>query len=232
MILPSAQPWLLTTEIGEETLIYDRIKMEAHNLNPSASIVIRHCLKKQSFSELRSALMERLDLEDDVAENLLSLTLSEFAEKGLIQAPKQDLAIQRRDFLKKWGTAAAVLPLIVSMSPPAAAVSASGCDCSGLPGTPTVTINVVRTCIGGTRRHTFDLSGSTVAAGCQICQYDYDVDNDTTIDFSSTTQSSFSITYAAALPGPNIQATFRIQGPCGAADISSMTLPAFPLDCP
>lgn len=229
MNLPSIQPWLLLTDIGEETLVYDRVNLKAHNLNPTAALVFHHCAKASDFSETKQALAERSMLDISAAEELLTITLKELEEQGLLATAAHKPKLDRRDFLKKWGTAAAVLPLIVSMSPPAAAVSASGCDCSGLPGTPTVTINAVRTCVSGTLTHSFDLTASTANAGCQICQYAYDIDSDGTFDFTSPSTATFNVTYSA---GPDISATLRIQGPCGASDIRTQVIGPFPRMCP
>lgn len=212
MKMPKANTRVLATQVGEEVLLMEPDSGKVHNLNPTAAMVWGLSDGVRSRAEVAQQLAGQLGLPTEAADELLAMTLAELHGRGLVSDcfPSQ---VGRRDFLRRWGAAAAVLPLMASVTTPAAAASASSCPCP----TPAPTLGFTDTCTG-TRTHIWDLSSSTHT--CMICEYAVDIGDDGTFEFSSATQSMFSFTFLAT---GSTDVTFRVQGPCGPTDIDTFT---------
>ena len=228
--MPKKQAFLIRQEIGAETVVYDSVSNQAHNLNDTAAWVLEQCDGKKCVDEVVELFAQRQGMQLEEARGALGMTLMELVSLKLANTNSSFAgALSRRDFLAKWGTAAAVLPIISSSAVPAAAVTASGCDCSA---NPVPLIDVVKTCIPGTRTHIFDMSASSHV--CQICEFAVDIENNGNFEFASPTQNVFVFNYATALSPGDRMVGFRVLGPCftnGPTNVGFTTL-TFPIDCP
>lgn len=221
MKMPKASTRVLATQVGDEVLLMEPDTGKLHNLNATAAIVWGLSDGCHSRADVAQQLADHMDLPLEAADELVAMTLADLCGRGLVSSCFPTL-VGRREFLRRWGTVAAVLPLLVSVTTPAAASSASTCPCP----TAVPTLNLAATCASGTRTHTWDLSASTHP--CMVCAYAVDVGDDGTFEFSSATQSVFNFTFTGS---GTTSVTFRVQGPCGAADIATTTM-SFDHDCP
>lgn len=115
-------------EVDSETLVYDERSHRAWCLNRSAACIWRLSDGRSTVAEI--AARAEIELGLPVSSELVLLTLAELSEKDLLDADSiADLpqGISRREMIGKAGlAAAALLPLIASLTaPPAAAQSGS-----------------------------------------------------------------------------------------------------------
>ena len=120
---------LLVRELGEEVVVYDLDRHEAHCLNPSAAAVFKRCDGRSTVPELALALRE--DLGEPVDERWVGLALEGLEAAHLLEAgtsPAPPAEPSRRDLLRKAGLGAALLlPAVVSMVAPTPAEAAGTC---------------------------------------------------------------------------------------------------------
>jgi len=114
--------------VGSETLVYDERSHRAWCLNRSAACIWRLSDGRSTVAEI--AARAAMELGSPISSELVLLTLAELREKELLHAESvTDLPqdISRREMIGKAGlAAAALLPLIASLTaPPAAAQSGS-----------------------------------------------------------------------------------------------------------
>jgi hypothetical protein len=168
VLLPRArQEGVLTTDVGDEVVVYDQKEHRAHCLNRSAAIVWGHLDGRTSMQELVERLQEELDGSAD--EEVVWLALKELERADLLEGPvdmSASRAVSRRRALQRMGVAAGtgaiLLPAISSIvAPPVhAQVSAVGCGtpepncgtfscaggCACAPTTERTNVCVVPTC--------------------------------------------------------------------------------------
>jgi hypothetical protein len=122
----------LTEEVDGELLVYDVERDLACRLNPSAALVWRSCDGSRTVPELVEILTAELgELAD---EDLVLIALDHLAEHGLIvsgyeQRDASAARLSRRRFFRRAGiagAAAVAVPVVYSLSVPAAAAAASG----------------------------------------------------------------------------------------------------------
>lgn len=162
--LPRAlQAGVLTTDLGDEIVVYDAKQHTGHCLNRSASVVWRNLDGTITMSEMVTRLRRELDAPAD--EDMVWLALEQLDKAHLLEAPLDapaTLDMSRRSMLGRLGAAAALSPVILSvMAPPAhAQVSAVGCSpqdtcatftcaggCACVPTTEGTTVCIVPTCV-------------------------------------------------------------------------------------
>ena len=120
---------LLLEEIGDETIVYDGERHEAHSLNRSASIVWKHSDGTRSIAQLAALLATELGIEPD--ESVVEYALDRLADAQLLEGTTQ---LSRRDVVRKMslaGAAALALPVVLSMVAPTEAMAASGQNSQG-----------------------------------------------------------------------------------------------------
>ena len=113
---------LIVDHVGDETVIYDESRQEAHSLNRSASIVWEHSDGAHSVKELASLLSNELGVEPD--ESIVEYALDKLASAHLLEG----VSVSRRDLVRRItvaGAAAVVLPAVLSIATPSAAMAAS-----------------------------------------------------------------------------------------------------------
>ena len=125
---PSArQKDLIIEELPDEVLIYDLTTDKAHCLNRTSAFIWRNCDGERSAGEIAELLEQ--ELKSSVPMEVVMLGLEELAVHGLLQeetsiAPTPQ--VSRRRLIRSMGlTAAFALPLILSISAPAAAGAGS-----------------------------------------------------------------------------------------------------------
>jgi hypothetical protein len=158
---------VLSSDVGDEIVLYDSKEFRAHCLNPAAALVWRHLDGRISMPALVARLRKELDGSAD--EETVWLALKELDRARLLEgrldgsAPKD---LSRRRALRRMGVAAAggavVLPAISSIvAPPVhAQVSAVACPtadtcatfscpggCACVPTTEGSTVCIVPTCV-------------------------------------------------------------------------------------
>jgi hypothetical protein len=134
VLLPAARHEdLVTTESGDELLVYDTKTHVIHHLNPSASVIWRLSDGRQTLASLERAATAILGTEvsrEDVESALTSLDGLDLLDGHVTFAAKPANPSRRR-FLKKAAAAGVAIPAIVSITSPRAAVAASGTLCDG-----------------------------------------------------------------------------------------------------
>jgi hypothetical protein len=132
---------LLVREIGEETLVYDSTRHEAHCLNAPAAFVYRQCDGRTPVEEIVRRMREQLG--PAAGAPLVQTALEGLGQAGLLEAspsPPRSVDPGRRALLRGAGASAALLlPAVVSLVAPTPAEAAASCvdSCLGQPdGTP------------------------------------------------------------------------------------------------
>ncbi len=133
---------VLTRELGDELLIYDEDRHEAHCLNRTAGLVWKHCDGRTSIEQITARLVKEFsgDLDTPIDERLVWYAVSQFKRDHLledkIEIPKAVLAsvnghLNRRQVIRALGlTAIVAVPLVHSIVAPTAAQAAT-CRASG-----------------------------------------------------------------------------------------------------
>jgi len=124
------QHGLLVDRVGDETIVFDEERKEAHSLNPMASIVWQHSDGAHSLSQIAAALTKELRVE--ASEAIVLYALDKLASVHLLEddaATELERPATRRDVVKRVaavGVAAASLPAVLTLAAPTAAMAASG----------------------------------------------------------------------------------------------------------
>ncbi len=140
---------LLVESVLAETVIYDAFTHRVHCLNPTASIVWKHCDGKTRIEELAARVGAELSAPCD--QSSIEIALQQLSEADLlvkpIKASRSRKELSRRDLLRHTRTAAILLPFVVSVLAPTPAMAVS-CTPSGnpCPAPPGVCCTV---CLGG-----------------------------------------------------------------------------------
>lgn len=126
---------LITAELEEELLVYDRSNNKAHCLNETAAFVWARCDGRTSVANI-AGLLER-ERKASVSDEVVWFALDQLEKSHLLQEslarPAELNHISRRALVKRLGIAAAVtLPLVTSLIAPTAAEAAT-CGASGAP---------------------------------------------------------------------------------------------------
>jgi hypothetical protein len=127
-VLPLARTdQLVVRELPDEMLVYDLDRHKAHCLNKAAALVWKHCDGQMTVAEVARLLERELAtlVEDDVA----WLALGQLRRFHLLEEESNTILgmkVTRRDLVRKYLPAALALPVILSISSPAAALAVSG----------------------------------------------------------------------------------------------------------
>lgn len=122
------QTHLLVDHVGDETIVYDEDRQEAHSLNRPASIVWQHSDGAHSVSQLAAVLATELGIEAN--ESVVEYALDELTRVHLLEnGPDGGEPVTRRSALRRValaGAAAVALPIVLSVASPTPAMAASG----------------------------------------------------------------------------------------------------------
>jgi len=130
---------LVIRELDDETLVYDMERDEAHCLNQTAALVWQLCDGQRTAGQAARLLEEKLGT--NINPDLVWLAVRQLQKFHLVSQAKKYPSVSRRDLVLKYAPAALVLlPVIVSISAPEAALAAScatsGQSCQTLPCCP------------------------------------------------------------------------------------------------
>lgn len=127
-VLPLARTdRLVVRELPDELLVYDLERHKAHCLNKASAIVWKHCDGRTTVVEA-ARLLER-ELAVLVEDDVIWLALRQLRRFHLLEEESDaipGMKVTRRDLLRKYLPAALALPVILSISSPAAAQAVSG----------------------------------------------------------------------------------------------------------
>ena len=121
---------LVIRELDDETLVYDMQRDEAHCLNQTAALVWKNCDGRTTATRAARTLKKELDAPVDA--DLVWLAVKQLQRFHLVDVSRKSPAVSRRDLVLKYAPAALALPVILSISTPAAAQAAS-CGSGGAP---------------------------------------------------------------------------------------------------
>jgi hypothetical protein len=120
--LPLTKQGLEFTDLKNDMVAYCPERNQAYALNPTATKVLNCCRRKASVAEALEALGDGPE-----AEELLHCTLASLADKGLVEKLDAVKNVSRREFLARWGVAAAAFPVVgAAFIPPAASAQSMG----------------------------------------------------------------------------------------------------------
>lgn len=136
MTLPLArEEKLIVREMPGELLVYDLKSHKAHCLNQTAAFVWRRCNGQTGVPELAAMLSG--ELGSAISEGIIWMALEQLESlellEGRITGPSKASKLSRREAVKRLGLAAAAVPLILSVTSPAAAQAQSPCNDTNCP---------------------------------------------------------------------------------------------------
>lgn len=124
---------VLVEKVGDELVVYDRARHEAHRLNAPAAVVWQHCDGRRTEEELARVLGDTLGGPADG--DVVRFALGELDRaKLLVPGAVAIDAISRREVLTRLRKAAYLLPVVASMVAPTPLAAAS--DSAGTPTSP------------------------------------------------------------------------------------------------
>jgi len=118
---------LLVEQVGDDTIVYDKERNEAHSLNRTAAEVWRYSDGTSSVPQLAAKLGADLDTETN--ETVVQYAIDELSRAHLLEGevPEDEALMTRRDMVRRMSFAAAIaLPVVLSISAPTPAMAASG----------------------------------------------------------------------------------------------------------
>jgi hypothetical protein len=133
---------LIAREFGDELLVYDEDRHEAHCLNRTAALVWKHCDGRTSIEQITDRLGKEINGEFDmrIDERLVWYAISQLRREHLledqVEIPRRVQAsmkghLNRRQVIRTLGlTTIVALPLVSSIIAPTAAQAAT-CRASG-----------------------------------------------------------------------------------------------------
>jgi hypothetical protein len=126
---------LVIRELDDETLVYDTERDEAHCLNQTAALVWKHCDGKTTVSQAAQSLQRKLEVP--VGADIIWLAVKQLQRFHLVEGSQKSPSVSRRALVLKYAPAALALPVIMSITAPAAFGAAScaltNTSCATLP---------------------------------------------------------------------------------------------------
>ena len=120
---------LVVSQVEDETVVYDLTRHKAHCLNPTAALVWDNCDGETTIPEITRRLADRLGA--GFGDELIGRALDQLEKAHLleepIEAPARGKPISRRELLRRSSLAAGMLPIVVSLVVPTAAIAANTC---------------------------------------------------------------------------------------------------------
>jgi prepilin-type processing-associated H-X9-DG protein len=152
-MLPQARKnRLVVQDVGEELVVYDQERHQAHRLNRAAALVWRHCDGQTSVADLTALLAGEVQLPDD--QHVANLALRQLEKAHLLEERVEradvEARVSRRDVVRKLGLTGGLtllLPTVASIVAPTPAMAQYAV--AGTCGTPLVT-ETTCTCQQGT----------------------------------------------------------------------------------
>jgi len=114
---------LVIQELDDETLVYDTERDEAHCLNQTAVLVWGQCDGQTTVSQAARSLQSKLNVP--VGTDVVWLAVKQLQRFHLVESSAKSPSVSRRKLVLKYAPAALALPLIMSITAPTPAQSAS-----------------------------------------------------------------------------------------------------------
>jgi hypothetical protein len=120
---------LIWRSLGDELIVYDLDRHQAHCLNVTAAAIWRRCDGKTAAADIASSLEG--ELGGTVDEALVSAAIDSLESKHLLERPAagrgERAGLSRRDLVRRAGLTAAVIapPLVMTLLVPTSARAAS-----------------------------------------------------------------------------------------------------------
>ena len=126
---------IVVQRLADEVLVYDLKRHKAFCLNETAALIWKHCDGKTDPARLTEILEQERGTPID--EDVLWLGLEQLSRSNLLEKPQESpLAkpkISRRDLIRRIGISAAIiLPLVMSITAPVAAQTATCVPAGGM----------------------------------------------------------------------------------------------------
>jgi hypothetical protein len=123
-VFPRArQDQVLTEVVGNEVVVYDEARHQAHRLNGAAAIVWRHCDGQHSVPDLTALL--RRHISPEAGDELVWLALDRFEAANLLDQPRELSTeirrLSRRRALSLAGALSVLVPVVVTLAVPSPA---------------------------------------------------------------------------------------------------------------
>ena len=119
---------LIVRELADEVLVYDLRRDKAHCLNQTSAYIWKRCDGKTTVTDM-ATLLQR-EFAAPVEEDMVWLALKQLDQFKLVEGYDAPIGVSRRDLVRKYLPIALVLPVILSISSPAAAIAVS-CRANG-----------------------------------------------------------------------------------------------------
>jgi hypothetical protein len=120
---------VVVSQVQDETIVYDLTRHKAHCLNPTAALIWRYCDGETTIPEMTRRLGDHLGtgLGDELIWRALDQLHKAHLLEERIELPTGARGLSRRDLLSRWSLAAAMLPIVVSLVVPTAAIASHTC---------------------------------------------------------------------------------------------------------
>jgi len=120
---------VVVSHVADETVVYDVTRHKAHCLNATAALIWGYCDGETTIPGMTRRLGEHLGMR--LGDDLIWRALDQLQKAHLlaerIEVPTDAQGLSRRDLLRRWSLAAAMLPIVVSLVVPTAATAANTC---------------------------------------------------------------------------------------------------------
>lgn len=118
---------LIVKDLGNEVMLYDSQRKKAFCLNQTSAAVWKRCDGKTTVAEITHALQT---IDPSLGESVAWFALHQLESDGLLEktvaAPSEAQGLTRKELIKKFGVAAAFIPLVAALVAPTPAKASSG----------------------------------------------------------------------------------------------------------
>jgi hypothetical protein len=118
---------LIVKELQDEVMVYDSKRNKAFCLNQTSAAVWQHCDGNTTIPQITQALR---GIDSSMNDSVVWFALQQLESDGLLEqsvtAPSEVAGLTRKEVIKKFGLAAALVPLVAVLVAPTPAKAFSG----------------------------------------------------------------------------------------------------------
>jgi hypothetical protein len=118
---------LIVKELQDEVMVYDSKRNKAFCLNQTSAAVWKHCDGNTTVPQITQALR---GIDSSINESVAWFALQQLEADGLLEqtiaAPPEVAGLTRKEVIRKFGLAAALIPLVAVLVAPTPAKAFSG----------------------------------------------------------------------------------------------------------
>ena len=118
---------LIVKELQDEVVVFDSKRNKAFCLNQTSAAVWKSCNGQTTIAEMTTQLRA---IDASISDSVVWFALHQLETDGLMQqtiaAPTEVVGLTRKDVIRKFGLAAAVVPLVAVLVAPTPAKAFSG----------------------------------------------------------------------------------------------------------